>query len=496
MASTGGAILYSEQLPPAVMHRRSANYQPKTWDYDSICSMQQANKMISVEPSEQISTVKTSLKQRVRQLLLKEDQELATRLRIIDQLQSLGVAYHFQEEIKRLLMSMHDAHLQLKHDLSSTALMFRMLRSHAIPASIDMFNAFSDGNGDLEAASPCSVDVDGFIALYEASYLAFPQEETMLDRAREYAIKKLQELMPSTEHYQREKVRAVLLDLPLHWRAPRLQTAWSLKEHRDNWESCGCRSIDSSIRQMAALDFNQVQAMHRSELLEVTTWWKESRLGEKLPFARDRLVECFFCAACIAPEPHLAGRREVLAKVGSLIVHLDDVYDVYGTLEELDEFTDAIAAWDESSAEALPEYMKAMYATIRATSTAAADRVMKEQGYDVLPLYKKAAESERGEGPLSIACLMAESGDGATEKEARVAVADAIAETWKEVNAEVALSNTGEADRVCINLARIIQCIYRDGDDITSPSDNRKRLIKDLFFTPADANICDADALA
>jgi hypothetical protein len=74
----------------------------------------------------------------VRQLLLEEGQEPATRLKIIDQLESLGVAYHFEEEIARILMfmSVHDAHLQLKHDLYSTALLFRLLRAHGIPASI------------------------------------------------------------------------------------------------------------------------------------------------------------------------------------------------------------------------------------------------------------------------------------------------------------------------------------------------------------------------
>jgi hypothetical protein len=93
---------------------------------------------IVVQPRKQLSSVETSLKQRVRQLLLKEGHELATRLRIIDQLQSLGVAYHFDEEITRILMSMHahDAHLQFQHDLSSTALLFRLLRAHGIPASI------------------------------------------------------------------------------------------------------------------------------------------------------------------------------------------------------------------------------------------------------------------------------------------------------------------------------------------------------------------------
>jgi hypothetical protein len=255
---------------------------------------------------------------------------------------------------------------------------------------VEILGAFCDSTGDLEAANP-SLDSDGLVALYEASYLAFPGE-AMLDRARAFAVKRLQELMPSMKPYQREKIRDVLLDLPPHWRAPRLQTIQSLEEHRgDEYETCR-DMIDPSVLQLAVLDFNLVQAVHRSELLEVTRWWKETGLGEKLPFARDRLVECFFCAACIAPEPCLAGCREVLAKVGVLIVHLDDVYDLYGTLDELAMFTDAVGAWS-SAAVALPEYMKAMYSAIRSTSAAAADRVMEEQGYDVLPLYKKAVRT-------------------------------------------------------------------------------------------------------
>ncbi|TVU39522.1 hypothetical protein EJB05_12945, partial [Eragrostis curvula] len=94
------------------------------------------------------------------------------------------------------------------------------------------------------------------------------------------------------------------------------------------------------------------------------------------------VVECFFCATCIAPEPHLAECREVLAKVGTLIVHLDDIYDVHGTLDELE-------AWCDVSEAALPEYMKAMYSAIVSTSVTAAGRVLEKQGYDVLPLYRK-----------------------------------------------------------------------------------------------------------
>ncbi|KAM3297617.1 hypothetical protein ACQJBY_039503 [Aegilops geniculata] len=565
--------MYADRFPSAELQRRPADYQLKTWDYDSICSMQQQAQQ-DHEHSKQ-SSLQSSLKQKVRRILLEEEEELATRLVIIDQLQSLGVAYHFEEEIRNILMSMHvhDAHLQLKHDLSSTALLFRMLRGHGISASTDMLSAFRDENGDFKAANP--KDIDGFVALHEASYLAFPGE-AMLDEARAFAVKKLEQLMPSM-FISMERQR----DLPLQWRVPRLQAIWSLKQHGYNDERH--LSMDPSVLQLAVVDFNLVQAVHGAELVEVTKWWKETGLGEKLPFARDRLVECFFCAACIAPEPPLASCREVLAKVGSLIVHLDDVYDLYGTFDELAAFTDAVGSWDDDAfPTALPEYMKAMYSAIRSTSTEAADRVTKDKGFDVLPLYKKAwhelckaflieakwqhegqmpcleeylengwvtstgpllllhaftmlqqqeqidswlrnhddgddmvypklvelcsmifrlyndcatheAESERGETASAITCRM---GGGASKEEAHAAVADAIDQTWKEVNREVASnSSTGTgsaANRVCVNLVRTIQCIYQDGDGITSPKDSRKQLVKDMLFTPVDLDICAA----
>ncbi|KAF0931485.1 hypothetical protein E2562_004607 [Oryza meyeriana var. granulata] len=552
----------------AVPHRRSANYQPNTWDYDSICSdLQQhysvhANKV--QKPSEEISWVQVQarLKDRVRQqLLVKEEEDMpaASRLRLIDQLQSLGVAYHFEEEIKNILISISSSthhQLKLKNDLSSTALLFRMLRGHGLPAS-----AGDDDN---------KKDVDGLISLYEASYLAFPGE-TMLDEARAFAMESLKE--------SSERIDGVLSGLPLHWRAPRLQALWSLKQQHEHGD-------DMIVRQLAAADFNLVQCVHGGELERMTRWWKETGVGEKkLPFARDRVVECFFCAACIAPEPRLEACRQVLTKVSSLIIVLDDIYDVYGTLHELQAFTHAIGRWDKSSkddvlaaavegGEELPEYMKAMYSAIVATSVSAADAVIQRHS-SLLPLYKKAwhelckaflveatwqqrgyrpgleeylnnawitstgpllllhafptlnhqqwqqqqqlvdinnggnivypklielssrifrlcndsathkAESERGDAPSAIACCMMEK--GATEEQARGDVRDAIAETWKELNREVA-SLVGAEEKtmsMCsLNLARTIHCIYHDGDAITDPTDTRKQLIKDMLFTP------------
>jgi (-)-alpha-terpineol synthase len=77
-------------------------------------------------------------------------------------------------------------------------------------------------------------------------------------------------------------------------------------------------------------------------LLSILRWWKRTELGGKLSFARDRLVENFVWTVGTNFKPDLQYFRKMITKVNSLITIIDDVYDVYGTLEELELFTKAI----------------------------------------------------------------------------------------------------------------------------------------------------------
>ncbi|WJX63671.1 (-)-germacrene D synthase [Trifolium repens] len=43
---------------------------------------------------------------------------------------------------------------------------------------------------------------------------------------------------------------------------------------------------------------------------------------------------------------------------------IDDTYDAYGTIDELELFTEAIEKWDSSCLDSLPDYMKILYRTI------------------------------------------------------------------------------------------------------------------------------------
>ena len=63
--------------------------------------------------------------------------------------------------------------------------------------------------------------------------------------------------------------------------------------------------------------------------------------SKKLPFARDRVIECYFWILGVYFEPQYSFARRTLTKVIAMTSVIDDIYDVFGTLEELELFTEA-----------------------------------------------------------------------------------------------------------------------------------------------------------
>lgn len=77
-------------------------------------------------------------------------------------------------------------------------------------------------------------------------------------------------------------------------------------------------------------------------MLIPSRWWKGLGIIRKLPFARDRLVESYVWILGVYFEPQYSLARDILARVFLFASVMDDIYDAYGTFEELQLLTDAI----------------------------------------------------------------------------------------------------------------------------------------------------------
>jgi len=75
-------------------------------------------------------------------------------------------------------------------------------------------------------------------------------------------------------------------------------------------------------------------------------WWKDLDFVTTLPYARDRVVECYFWALGVYFEPQYSQARVMLVKTISMISIVDDTFDAYGTVKELEAYTDAIQRYE------------------------------------------------------------------------------------------------------------------------------------------------------
>lgn len=60
------------------------------------------------------------------------------------------------------------------------------------------------------------------------------------------------------------------------------------------------------------------------------------------------MVECYFWTLGVYHEPQYSRARIMLAKTIAMISVIDDTYDSYGTVDELEIFTDAVERYVRS----------------------------------------------------------------------------------------------------------------------------------------------------
>nr|XP_010323000.1 (E,E)-germacrene B synthase-like [Solanum lycopersicum] len=115
------------------------------------------------------------------------------------------------------------------------------------------------------------------------------------------------------------------------------------------------------LLKFAKLDFNMLQKLHQRELSDLTRWWKDLDFANKYPYARDRLVECYFWILGVYFEPKYSRARKMMTKVIQMASFFDDTFDAYATFDELEPFNNAIQRWDINAIDSVPPYLRHAY---------------------------------------------------------------------------------------------------------------------------------------
>ncbi|MFQ6669275.1 hypothetical protein Gotur_034597 [Gossypium turneri] len=161
-------------------NRHFADFNPNFWGdiflsslAEMVCFLYNINANLQYE----------ALKQQVRRMLVISTDKPYQNLDIIDAIQRLGVAYHFEKEIEDALDIIYHHHCnnaQIDDDLYTASVRFRLLREHGFNVCCDTFNKFIDEKGKFKES--LISDVKAMLELYEVAHFQL-HAETILEEA-------------------------------------------------------------------------------------------------------------------------------------------------------------------------------------------------------------------------------------------------------------------------------------------------------------------------
>ncbi|CBI31272.3 unnamed protein product, partial [Vitis vinifera] len=215
----------------------------------------------------------------------------------------------------------------------------KQLKQQGFNISCDIFNRYTDEKGRFKES--LINDACGLLGLYEAAHLRV-WEEDILDEALAFTTTHLKSMVELLEYPLAAQVTHALYR-PIRKGLERLEARPYMSIYQDE------ASHSKALLKLAKLDFNLLQSLYKKQLSNISRWWKDLDFSSKLPFGRDRVVECYFWIATACFEPQYSYARRIQTKILALITIIDDMFDAYGTLEELELFTEAIGRWDVNS---------------------------------------------------------------------------------------------------------------------------------------------------
>ncbi|XP_057873494.2 bifunctional levopimaradiene synthase, chloroplastic isoform X2 [Cryptomeria japonica] len=337
--------------------------------------------------------------------------DIAERLRAVDSVECLGLERHFQKEIKQALDYVFQywgergvgfGRESMVPDIDVTATGFRLLRMFGYTVSSDVLQNIK---GEAEELCKLSDNENGagaidMLSLYRCSQVNFPGENVMREIgafAKDYLAKSLQSNNLSQATAIKDNLRQeVEYALFARWNRnmPWLMTRNHIEVFNPNdlWLGKTLYQMPNASNEkyleVAKLNFNRVQAIHRSEIQHIKRWYKACNFPQ-LEFTRHREVAIYWTAAAVMPEPQYTDCRLAYAKAGIMAVITDDLYDTYATLEQAKLFNEAFERWDPLQIDHLPKDMRIVFMGLYNTLIDISERTQELQGRDVLPYLRQ-----------------------------------------------------------------------------------------------------------
>ncbi|KAG8370932.1 hypothetical protein BUALT_Bualt13G0034700 [Buddleja alternifolia] len=216
--------------------------------------------MFSLKVLEKFAETIEPLKEEIMSMVLGKDSKPIDKMILIDTLERLGIAYHFEKEIEDQIEQIFKFHAKDledgNYDLFTTALYFRLFRQHGYGVSSSVFDKFKGEDNKFKKA--LTSDINGLLSLYEASYLGYHGED-ILEEAMVFVTHYLNHAEPQVDSYLQEKVTRALKQ-PVYRALEKLEARYYISIYEKK------ESKNDLLLRLAKFDFNYLQNLYKKEI--------------------------------------------------------------------------------------------------------------------------------------------------------------------------------------------------------------------------------------
>ncbi|XP_063949616.1 ent-kaurene synthase TSP4, chloroplastic isoform X2 [Daucus carota subsp. sativus] len=325
--------------------------------------------------------------------------DIYARLCMVDNLDKLGIDWHFRQEIRTVLDETYSSWLQddeeIFKDVATCALAFRILRVNGYDVDSEKLTQVAQEDYYCNSHGGHLNDTYEALELYRASQNIIYPNETALEKQNSWSKNFLQRKLNNRSVHSDKYTSAMFQEVEYALKFPYYATLERVVHRRsiEQYNTGNLRILktlclsenisNTEFPRFAMEDFNTSQSIYQEELKLLESWTVDNKL-KTLEFAREKNVYCYFCAAAMIFPPELHEARITWAKYSILTAKVDDFFDNGGSMEELLNLIQLFKKWNvDVHTECCSENVRILFLALRSTICETVDWASKWQGRNV-----------------------------------------------------------------------------------------------------------------